>query len=230
MVLLFIDHDNVGPDEAVQLIEGARLPNHIDPGTIMSLEESDIGEWSDDHPLNDRGTKEAEFLKLFPDGACRAEPEHSGPCVPMHEPMTADEEAGLRARSHKGCAFAPWEAEYLFTAIDALCAEVAKVTADRDEARRLLIAQELRGMTPRAGSLAAKLRDAEATVAAQAKVIAMLPVRDEALIRSTAEFLCEDRPEEDLRAIVAAVLGAPDVLARISATIAARAALGKDGA
>ena len=40
-------------------------------------------------------------------------------------------------------------------------------------------------------------------------------LRDEALIRSTAEFLWQDRPEEDMVDIVAAVLGAPDVIERI---------------
>ena len=65
IVLLFLDFDNVGPDGAAQLIEDARLPNHIDPVTVMSIEERDIGEWSDDHPLNGRDTKQAAFDEMF---------------------------------------------------------------------------------------------------------------------------------------------------------------------
>lgn len=65
MVLLFVDHDGVGPEAARQLIEDARLPNHIIPGTVMSLDEVDVGEWRDDHPLNFRSKMDAEFERLF---------------------------------------------------------------------------------------------------------------------------------------------------------------------
>ena len=65
MTLLFIDFDEVGMDGAKELIENARLPNHIDPGTVMSIEEADIGKWDDDHPLNHRGSQMAEFSRLF---------------------------------------------------------------------------------------------------------------------------------------------------------------------
>ncbi len=65
ITLLFIDHDRVGPDEAVELIENARLPNHISAGTVMEIEERDIGEWSDEHPLNRTSTHDAEYARLF---------------------------------------------------------------------------------------------------------------------------------------------------------------------
>jgi hypothetical protein len=66
ITLLFLDHDDVGPTEAKELIENARLPNHIQPGTVMQFEERDIGEWHDEHPLNRRDTMEAAYLELFP--------------------------------------------------------------------------------------------------------------------------------------------------------------------
>lgn len=66
ITLLFIDFDKVGPECAKGLIEGARLPNRIDPGTVMELEEVDIGEWEDDHPLNFEHSKAKEFNRLFP--------------------------------------------------------------------------------------------------------------------------------------------------------------------
>lgn len=68
MVLMFVDHDEVGPEGAKQLIEEARLPNHISPGSVMSVDERDIGEWRDDHPLNHRGKQAAEFARLFAEG------------------------------------------------------------------------------------------------------------------------------------------------------------------
>jgi hypothetical protein len=65
MTLMFIDFDNVGMQGAKQLIEDARLPNRIDPGTVMSIEERDIGEWADEHPLNNTKTQIAAFQLLF---------------------------------------------------------------------------------------------------------------------------------------------------------------------
>lgn len=69
ITLLFIDHDNVGPASAQQLIEDARLPNHISPGHVMALEERDIGEWYDEHPLNNYKTHIAAYQNLFMDPA-----------------------------------------------------------------------------------------------------------------------------------------------------------------
>ena len=68
ITLLFLDFDEVGPQEAKSLIENARLPNRIDPGTVMDLQEADIGEWSDDHPLNKRATMAEAFRSLFDKG------------------------------------------------------------------------------------------------------------------------------------------------------------------
>ena len=66
ITLLFLDFDEVGPQEAKALIENARLPNHIHPGMVMETQEADIGEWSDDHTLNKRATMASAFAELFP--------------------------------------------------------------------------------------------------------------------------------------------------------------------
>ena len=68
ITLLFLDFDEVGPQEAKALIENARLPNHIHPGMVMETQEADIGEWSDDHPLNKRATMSEAFRSLFDKG------------------------------------------------------------------------------------------------------------------------------------------------------------------
>jgi len=66
IVLCTVDFDECGAEELASLIENARLPNHISPGAVMSIEEADCGEWHDGHPLNYKATKAAEFARLFP--------------------------------------------------------------------------------------------------------------------------------------------------------------------
>lgn len=64
MVLMFVDHDALGPDEVRTLLEEARYPNHIIGPKVCELEEVEV-EWSDDHPLNNRRTRRAAFENLF---------------------------------------------------------------------------------------------------------------------------------------------------------------------
>lgn len=65
MVLLFVDHDDLGPDGAANLLENARYPNHVIGPTVMSMETREVMWNDDDHPLNDRAGQEAAFEKLF---------------------------------------------------------------------------------------------------------------------------------------------------------------------
>lgn len=66
LTCLFIDFDELGEEQIKDLIEGARLPNHISPPDVMKMESVDIGEWHDDNPLNKKATHEQEFYRLFP--------------------------------------------------------------------------------------------------------------------------------------------------------------------
>jgi hypothetical protein len=59
--LLVIDFENHGKEEIEMLAMNAR---GLDP-TVISIEGRDIGEWTDDHPLNRKSTAEAEFKRLF---------------------------------------------------------------------------------------------------------------------------------------------------------------------
>jgi len=70
--LMVIDHDEIGEDEVVQVLENARYPNHCIYPVCMSRESRDIGEWSDDHPLNNRHTRGAAYRGLFPQTNDRA--------------------------------------------------------------------------------------------------------------------------------------------------------------
>jgi hypothetical protein len=60
--LLIIDHGNYGVDEFKTVIEQHR---HLSGAKVMTSQTVDIGEWSDDHPLNSRQTMNAEYTKLF---------------------------------------------------------------------------------------------------------------------------------------------------------------------
>lgn len=60
--IIVVDHDGVG-DNIGTYIEDARYPNHCIAPHVIGIESRDIGEWSDDHPLNKN--LRAESAKLF---------------------------------------------------------------------------------------------------------------------------------------------------------------------
>lgn len=63
--LLIIDHDDMSSDEVVSSIINARYANHCIMPHVMQIIEKDIGEWSDDHPLNKTATFETHYKMLF---------------------------------------------------------------------------------------------------------------------------------------------------------------------
>jgi hypothetical protein len=65
VTLMHIDFDNMGLERVKVGIENARMGNLVQPGTVMSIEEADIGEWDDEHPLNQHKTQVAAFQNLF---------------------------------------------------------------------------------------------------------------------------------------------------------------------
>ncbi len=72
LTLLVTDDDRMGGDAIKTTIEAQKYPNWCIAPEVMSIEEADIGEWDDDHPLNHADTKGAEFDRLFPSGAVTA--------------------------------------------------------------------------------------------------------------------------------------------------------------
>lgn len=64
--VLVIDFDDVG-DEVASLIENARYPNDCISPSVMHVEARDIGEWSDEHPLNKRDKMKAAYKRIFGD-------------------------------------------------------------------------------------------------------------------------------------------------------------------
>ncbi len=69
--LLVIDFDEIGRDEIVSVLESARYPNRCISPDVKAVDERDIGEWDDDHPLNQYETADAEYERLFAPEAAR---------------------------------------------------------------------------------------------------------------------------------------------------------------
>jgi len=65
LTVSIIDLDEVGEEEIVDLMENIRYPNRCISPAVVAIESRDIGEWSDDHPLNKLDTSSDEFNRLF---------------------------------------------------------------------------------------------------------------------------------------------------------------------
>lgn len=69
VTLLIIDHDEVAESEGEkaigEYIENARYPNRCLSPHVMQIESRDMGEWTDEHPLNNTKLAGAEFKRLF---------------------------------------------------------------------------------------------------------------------------------------------------------------------
>jgi hypothetical protein len=99
--LLVLDFENYGEEELKMLAMNAR---GLDP-TVISIEGRDIGEWTDNHPLNKRSTADAEFKRLFtPSSAPTARQSIDSPefraLPPWPEP--------INAAAHEQETVAPW--------------------------------------------------------------------------------------------------------------------------
>jgi len=66
IVIAIVDHDRLGVDEICDVLVNTRYPNDCINPQVLSAESADVGEWSDDHPLNHSNTCEAEIDRLFP--------------------------------------------------------------------------------------------------------------------------------------------------------------------
>ncbi len=65
VVLSIVDLDGVGADDIKIVIENTRYPNRCISPRVEGIETVDIGEFTDDHPLNFTKTASEEFKKLF---------------------------------------------------------------------------------------------------------------------------------------------------------------------
>ena len=65
LVITVLDFDDLGANEVSAVIANARYQNHCISPVIHKVETRDIGEWSDDNPLNKQSTADAEIERLF---------------------------------------------------------------------------------------------------------------------------------------------------------------------
>ena len=65
VVLAVVDFDEIGAEGVRQIFE--HMSDSCDSmlPTVRSVKTMDIGEWSDDHPLNDLNREEDELRRLF---------------------------------------------------------------------------------------------------------------------------------------------------------------------
>lgn len=62
VTLVILDTDELGGEGIKEEILSAHYANDCISPHVVRVEEADIGEWTDDHPLNQRGSdKEAPF-------------------------------------------------------------------------------------------------------------------------------------------------------------------------
>jgi hypothetical protein len=63
--ILVVDHDEIGPDQIKYCLERTKYTNWCMAPDVIEIQECDIGEWTDEHPLNQTATYKDEFRKLF---------------------------------------------------------------------------------------------------------------------------------------------------------------------
>ena len=64
MQVVVIDHNNTGPEGIKDVLANTHYPNHCISPEVVGVEEHDIGEWDDSHPLNQKGTDTLAWLRL----------------------------------------------------------------------------------------------------------------------------------------------------------------------
>ena len=65
LTVLVIDLDELGGDGITEVLENTKYPNYCIAPTVVSSKTADLGEWSDDHPLNKSLSKDV-VDKFFP--------------------------------------------------------------------------------------------------------------------------------------------------------------------
>jgi len=63
--VIIIDMDGLGAEEIKSVIENQRYPNHCISPDVRKIEVREIGEWSDEHPMNYLNKRESELVRLF---------------------------------------------------------------------------------------------------------------------------------------------------------------------
>lgn len=65
--ILIIDFDDLGQESVLEEFGNVRYANDCISPIVKSIRQADIGEWTDDHPLNKRASCDEEYRRLFND-------------------------------------------------------------------------------------------------------------------------------------------------------------------
>ena len=65
--VLIIDIDECGSEGITTIIENTKYPNYCISPMVRRIESKDIGEWHDEHPLNQPDGCMDEWRRLFPE-------------------------------------------------------------------------------------------------------------------------------------------------------------------
>lgn len=65
ITLYVVDLEGMGAQSVAETIENQKYPNYCISPSVIGTESADIGEWSDDHPLNKSDQWQAEIQRLF---------------------------------------------------------------------------------------------------------------------------------------------------------------------
>ncbi|KKN70937.1 hypothetical protein LCGC14_0425390 [marine sediment metagenome] len=63
--ILIINFEELSQEETKDAIENANYAGDCISPDVISIEEADIGEWSDDHPLNQYDKMKDEYTRMF---------------------------------------------------------------------------------------------------------------------------------------------------------------------
>lgn len=63
--VLVLDFDGLGGEEIKRVLEDQKYPNYCIAPNILTVEEREIGEWSDNHPLNKLDLQKQEVERIF---------------------------------------------------------------------------------------------------------------------------------------------------------------------
>lgn len=67
--LVIIDFDKLGPEGILDTLEETRYANDCIYPKVVNIESADIGEWTDEHPLNNSNSMLREYNRLFKENA-----------------------------------------------------------------------------------------------------------------------------------------------------------------
>ena len=63
--VMVIDMDGLGAEAVKETLENQKYPNYCISPEVKVIEVREIGAWSDEHPLNQIDTADAEYRRIF---------------------------------------------------------------------------------------------------------------------------------------------------------------------